>query len=216
MHIPACMKDLEDAYTSVYESEDVSPQESEKGLETEQQNGSMPLALPPAIPLDAPKRKTIDWDGLKDRNEDIIGWIDIPAVEISYPLYNSIIYGHNMRNGSMFARLKEFLSAETVQKCPYFWIYTPDGDFLFRIVSAHTAAPGSDTFTVRFKDYKSYAAWIEKMGSLSAPDCGAVAVPGDRLVTLSTCTNDSSVRMVMQGKRVWSGAQAEESAQTDS
>lgn len=120
----------------------------------------MPLALPPAIPLDAPKRKTIDWDGLKDRNEDIIGWIDIPAVEISYPLvqgddnefylhrgidkeylfagclfldsacdrelqnYNSIIYGHNMRNGSMFARLKEFLSAETVQKCPYFWIYT--------------------------------------------------------------------------------------------
>ena len=121
-----------------------------------------------------------------------------------------------MRNGSMFARLKEFLSAETVQKCPYFWIYTPGGDFLFRVVSAHTAAPGSDTFIVRFKDYKSYAAWIEKMVALSAPSCGAVAVPGDRLVTLSTCTNDSSVRMVMQGKRVWAGAQAEESAQTDS
>ena len=245
-------EDLEDAYISVYESEEVSSQ----GLETEQESelleGSVQSAPHPAPPLDAPKRKTIDWDGLKDRNKDIIGWIDIPAVEISYPLvqgddnefylhrgidkeylfagclfldsacdrelqnYNSIIYGHNMRNGSMFARLKEFLSAETVQKCPYFWIYTPDGDFLFRIVSAHTAAPGSDTFTVRFKDYKSYAAWIEKMGSLSAPDCGAVAVPGDRLVTLSTCTNDSSVRMVMQGKRVWSGAQAEESAQTDS
>lgn len=54
------------------------------------------------------------------------------------------------------------------------------------------------------------------MAVLSAPDFGAVAVPGDRLVTLSTYTNDSSARMVMQGKRVWSGAQAEESAQTDS
>ena len=243
-------EDLENAYISVYESEEVSSQ----GLETEQESelleGSVPPALPPALPLDAPKRKTIDWDGLKDRNEDIIGWIDIPAVEISYPLvqgddnefylhrgidkeylfagclfldsacdrelqnYNSIIYGHNMRNGSMFARLKEFLSAETVQKCPYFWIYTPGGDFLFRVVSAHTAAPGSDTFTVRFKDYKSYAAWIENMVALSAPSCGAVAVPGDRLVTLSTCTKDSSARMVMQGKRVWSGA--EESAHTDS
>ena len=245
-------EDLEDAYISVYESEDVSSLGKKRGLETKQQNGPMPLALPPAPPLDAPKRKTIDWDGLKNRNEDIIGWIDIPAVEISYPLvqgddnefylhrgidkeylfagclfldsacdrelqnYNSIIYGHNMRNGSMFARLKEFLSAETVQKCPYFWIYTPGGDFLFRVVSAHTAAPGSDTFTVRFKDYKSYAAWIEKMVALSAPSCGAVAVPGDRLVTLSTCTNDSSARMVVQGKRVWAGVQAEESAQTDS
>ena len=245
-------EDLEDAYISVYESEDVSSLGKKRGLETEQQNRSVPAALYSAPPLDAPKRKTIDWEGLKNRNEDIIGWIDIPAVEISYPLvqgddnefylhrgidkeylfagclfldsacdrelqnYNSIIYGHNMRNGSMFARLKEFLSAETIQKCPYFWIYTPGGDFLFRVVSAHTAAPGSDTFTVRFKDYKSYAAWIEKMVALSAPSCGAVAVPGDRLVTLSTCTNDSSARMVVQGKRVWAGVQAEESAQTDS
>ena len=244
-------KALEDAYTSVYVEENVSTPRSETERETEQLNVSVPLALHSAPPLDAPKRRTIDWDGLKSMNEDIIGWIDIPAVEISYPLvqgddnefylhrgidreylfagcifldsacdrelqnYNSIIYGHNMRNGSMFARLNEFLATETLQKCPYFWIYTPGGDFLFRIVSAHTAAPGSDTFTVRFKDYKSYAAWIEKMGSLSAPDCGAVAVPGDRLVTLSTCTNDSSVRMVIQGKRVWSGAQAEESGQTD-
>ena len=245
-------EDLEDAYISVYESEDVSSLGKKRGLETKQQNGSVPAALYSALPLDAPKRKTIDWDGLKDRNEDIIGWIDIPAVEISYPLvqgddnefylhrgidgeylfagcvfldsacdrelqnYNSIIYGHNMRNGSMFARLKEFLSAETVQKCPYFWIYTPGGDFLFRVVSAHTAAPGSDTFIVRFKDYKSYAAWIEKMVALSAPSCGAVAVPSDRLVTLSTCTKDSSARMVVQGKRVWSGApSANDKSQTD-
>ena len=244
-------EDLEDAYISVYESEEVSSQGLETGQESELLEGSVQSAPRPAPPLDAPKRKTIDWDGLKDRNEDIIGWIDIPAVEISYPLvqgednefylhrgidkeylfagcvfldaacdrelqnYNSIIYGHNMRNGSMFARLKEFLSAETVQKCPYFWIYTPDGDFLFRVVSAHTAAPGSDTFTVRFKDYKSYAAWIEKMVRLSVPDCGALASAGDRLVTLSTCTNDSSARMVVQGKRVWSGALAAGSDQTD-
>ena len=244
-------KDLEDAYTSVYESEEVSPPGPETESETEQLNGSVPPAPHPAPPLDAPKRRAVDWDGLKNINEDIIGWIDIPAVEISYPLvqgddnefylhrgidkeylfagclfldsacdrelqnYNSIIYGHNMRNGSMFARLKEFLAAETLQKCPYFWIYTPGGDFLFRIVSAHTAAPGSDTYTIRFRDYESYAAWIEKMVALSGPDCGSVASAGDRLVTLSTCTNDSSARMVVQGKRVWFGASEAGSDQTD-
>ena len=244
-------QNLEDAYTCVYEREDVSPLGPEDSLETEQLNESVHSALHPAPPLDAPKRRTVDWDGLKSQNEDIIGWIDIPAVEISYPLvqgddnefylhrgidkeylfagclfldsacdrelqnYNSIIYGHNMRNGSMFARLKEFLAAVTIPKCPYFWIYTPDGDFLYRIVSAHTAAPGSDTYTIRFRDYESYAAWIEKMVRLSVPDCGASASAGDHLVTLSTCTNDSSARMVVQGKRVWFVASEAGSDQTD-
>ena len=39
---------------------------------------------------------------------------------------NTIIYGHNMKNGSMFGTLRKFYEDEVYEKAPYFWIYTPD------------------------------------------------------------------------------------------
>lgn len=50
-----------------------------------------------------------------------------------------------------------------------FGIITPGGVILYRIMSVHPATPGFDTYTVRFRDYESYAAWIEKMVNLSGP-----------------------------------------------
>ena len=47
----------------------------------------------------------------------------------SFYNYNTIIYGHNMRDGSMFAKLKEFSDEDTLRQCPYFWILTPDADY---------------------------------------------------------------------------------------
>ena len=46
----------------------------------------------------------------------------------SFYNYNTIIYGHNMRDGSMFAKLKEFSNEATLRQCPCFWILTPDRD----------------------------------------------------------------------------------------
>ena len=57
----------------------------------------------------------------------------------SFYNYNTIIYGHNMRDGSMFARLKELSNEATLRQC--------------QICSIHQASSGSDTFTVRFADY---------------------------------------------------------------
>lgn len=121
----------------------------------------------------------------------------------SFYNYNTIIYGHNMRDGSMFARLKEFSNEATLRQCPYFWILTPDADYLYKICSIHQASSGSDTFTVRFADYEEYKLWQDKMLSLSAPATGETLEYQDRVVTLSTCTEYSTVRMTVQGKLVW-------------
>ena len=121
----------------------------------------------------------------------------------SFYNYNTIIYGHNMRDGSMFARLKEFSNEATLRQCPYFWILTPDADYLYKICSIHQASSGSDTFTVRFADYEEYMLWQDKMLSLSVPATGETLEYQDRVVTLSTCTENSTVRMTVQGKLVW-------------
>ena len=37
----------------------------------------------------------------------------------------SIIYGHSMKDGSMFGTLKNFVQEGVYETYPYFWIYTP-------------------------------------------------------------------------------------------
>jgi len=196
------------------------------------------------LPEDAPERICIDWEGLLERNEDVVGWLSVPAISISYPVmqaedndyylhrdineeylfagsvfmdsynspdlsnYNTILYGHNMRDGSMFAKIRNFRDEETLESCRYFWIYTPGADFLYEICSIHYAAIGSETYTLRFKDYEAYIDWLEKMQQSSDPAAGVELADGDRIVTLSTCTTDSSTRTVVQGKLVWREATA--------
>ena len=117
--------------------------------------------------------------------------------------YNSIIYGHNMRDGSMFANLKQYNDSDVLEACPYFWIYTPKGDILFRIFSVHNAAGGSDTYTVRFADFQSNMDWLGKMQEMSVLDTGIdITESRHKVVTLSTCTGDQAVCQVVQGAAV--------------
>ena len=229
-------KEPEEVKTQIFAPSITQINESEETIGTESAM-SIPAIAP--LPEDAPKRLSIDWEGLKEENPDVIAWIQVPAVDISYPVlqaedneyylhrglnreylyagcifmdaynhpgfanYNTVLYGHNMRDGSMFAGLKEFTKEDTVRKCPYLWILTPRGDRLYKIFSVHYAASGSDTFTVRFADHEEYKKWQEKMLSLSDPPTGENLSDSDRIVTLSTCSENSAVRMTVQGKRIW-------------
>ena len=187
------------------------------------------------VPPDAPARIKVDWEALKELNPDVVAWITLPAVDLSYPVvqgedndyylhrsingeylfagcifldwhnspefknYNSILYGHNMRDGSMFANLKQYNDSGALEACPYFWIYTPIEDILYRIFSVHTAAGGSDIYTVRFSDLQSNMEWLWKMQELSVIDTGIDITENGKVVTLSTCTGDQAVRQVVQG-----------------
>lgn len=51
---------------------------------------------------------------------------------------NTIIYGHNMKNGSMFGSLKKYSNEDAYAVDPYFWILTPDANYRYEIQSAYT------------------------------------------------------------------------------
>ena len=46
---------------------------------------------------------------------------------------NTIVYGHNMKNGSMFGTLKQYKLQETIDKSPYFWVITPKEAYKYKI-----------------------------------------------------------------------------------
>lgn len=189
------------------------------------------------LPADAPDRISVDFESLCRMNPDVVAWLYIPAVEISYPVvqgedneyylhrsleqeylfagclfldaynspdftnYNSIIYGHNMRDGSMFARLKEFNDPDMVKECPYFWLLTPEADYLYKIFSVHLVLESDAAYTVRFGDFDSYREWCDQMKEDSGVEIGADAFTSDqRIVTLSTCTS-SEYKQLVQGVR---------------
>ncbi len=119
---------------------------------------------------------------------------------------NTVVYGHNMKNGSMFGMLKHFSSdPETYQKSRYFWIITPEASCRYEIISAYTTGAASDVYTLFKGPGTEYEEWLRRIPGYSElsvkTDPEALNIK-DRIVTLSTCTGDYSTRYVVQGKRV--------------
>lgn len=181
-------------------------------------------------------KNPIDFTQLLSVNSDIVGWLRIRALDISYPVVqgkdndyylhrtfektdnfagclfvnsynmgdftdqNTIIYGHNMKNGSMFGKLKNFNDPEVFKKSRYFWIFTPDFIYQYRIFSASVVDKTGLTYQISFTD-DEFDQFISQAYSNSVVDNQDVTVTKeDRIVTLSTCTGDDSTRFVAMGK----------------
>lgn len=117
---------------------------------------------------------------------------------------NTLVYGHNMKNGSMFGHLKKFREDDKLYKQDkYFWILTPERNYRYEIISAYTTGVNSDTYTL-FKgpgeEFEKYLETIKDYSEIQTDDTDLTIK--DKIVTLSTCTGNESTRFVVQGKRV--------------
>ena len=182
-------------------------------------------------------KNPVDFESLKKVNEDIIGWIRVNALDISYPIAqstdndyylhrtfervdnfagcifmeyqnhsdfsdkNTIIYGHNMKNGSMFGTLRKFYEDEVYEKAPYFWIYTPDKIYRYDIFSCAEVPVDSLAYQITFSEEGSFEKYISDAYSRSVVKGNDIKVtPEDKIVTLSTCTGNEATRFIVQGK----------------
>ncbi len=114
---------------------------------------------------------------------------------------NSFIYGHNMKNGTMFGSLKKFYKEDGIYEIdPYFYVYTKDYVYKYKIYSYYTVAPHSDTYS-----YLDTAAQYKKYEELvlgrSIKDCGVEVSTHAPTLTLSTCSGSgaSKKRFVVHG-----------------
>ena len=137
--------------------------------------------------------------------DDINGTLFMdPRTDLVQRSTNIIIYGHNMKNGSMFGHLKKFTEDEKLYNNDrYFWILTPDKNYRYEIISAYTTGVNSDTYTL-FKgpgeEFEEYLKKIKSYSDIKTEDTELTIK--DKIVTLSTCTGNESTRFVVQGKRV--------------
>ena len=103
--------------------------------------------------------------------------------------FNTFIYGHSMKDKSMFGTLKELgENPELVSAHPYIYVYTPKASYQFRIVAYYVTRNDSDTykFLQKPEEYDAYIKYIEEVNELSdISDIDYSDYP--KLLTLSTC-----------------------------
>lgn len=118
---------------------------------------------------------------------------------------NTIIYGHNMRDGSMFATLNEYDEQSYFDGHPQMYLVTPGGGYVVEIFTAFVAKPsesGSDTppWRLSFKDDGAYTTWLSEMAGRSVIETDVTVTSSDKVLTLSTCTPGGASRFIVMGK----------------
>ena len=100
---------------------------------------------------------------------------------------NTVIYGHNMRDGSMFAGLLEFKTHEYFEEHPYFLIYLPDRLLYFDIVASIVVPDDSIVYSTGLLEETFFLRFIEKVEENRFLHSGSELSTEDHFVTLSTC-----------------------------
>ena len=102
--------------------------------------------------------------------------------------FNTIIYGHRMRNNSMFGSLKYYDDPDYLAAHPYVYIVHDGGCDRYEVFAAYKAAVTSRTYQYAFKDEAQQQAFLDHALTSSVIDTGIVPDTNDRVITLVTCT----------------------------
>lgn len=194
-------------------------------------------------------RLHLDWAKLKEKNDDVLGWLRSVGTVINYPVvqgedndyylthlmdgtentkgtlfvdmycknpfddFLTVIYGHRMRDKSMFYTLGDYLEEK---ETPYFLehpvmeLYTPEQDYEVQIFGA-AVVDSRDASKYNFNLYeevekREYIDWIFQNNQLQGYDNRVSVMPSDKIIMLSTCTLRGSAyddnRVVVWGKLV--------------
>ena len=116
----------------------------------------------------------------------------------------TVLYGHNMNNGSMFATLHYFRDKNFFDSHKYIYIYTPTRKLTYKVVSAHDYDDKHILNSYNFKDDKVFQEWIDNaqhpQHSLSYNVRDDVQLNMDsKMLVLSTCNNNNIGRYLVQG-----------------
>ena len=115
---------------------------------------------------------------------------------------NTIIYGHNMASGDMFAALNHYRSQEFYEAHPVMKIKTPHHHYILTLFAAYIIDSAMETVPINFDDHQAFKNYVTQAVQRSDFTADVDINYGDRLVTLVTCTNIGplSYRYIVVGR----------------
>lgn len=113
----------------------------------------------------------------------------------------TIVYGHKMKNKSMFGRLGTYLKQEVYDKSPYIWILTPEKDIRYEIFSAREVKYTDILYGLNLDQGEEQKYYMKNMQEKSEIKTTISLTDAEPILTLSTCTGNSRTRCVVQAAR---------------
>lgn len=116
---------------------------------------------------------------------------------------NTAIYGHNMKNGSMFASLHKFEDAEFFEENQDVYIYTPEKEFHYTIFAAYIYDDRHLLLSYDFDNKDVYGAYLDSVFDIRDLNAhfreGVEVTADDKIITLVTCiSKQPSKRLLVQ------------------
>ena len=113
---------------------------------------------------------------------------------------HSIIYGHNMKDGTMFSKLEEYKNQSFYDTHPNFWLLLPNRSIEVKIFSGYVVPEQDDTWKMTFETDGEFNSWLENIKKRSCFDSESMPDSLDKVITLSTCSYEyDDARFVLMG-----------------
>ena len=123
--------------------------------------------------------------------------------EAPFRQFNTIVYGHHMKDGTMFACLKELRDPEYCAKNPKLELSTPEGKFDLEIWAFLNEPSDSNIYLTNIKTEEDKQKYLDLAKSLADYTTDVQVSTEDRLVMLSTCAYEfENARYIIACKMV--------------
>lgn len=116
---------------------------------------------------------------------------------------NTVLYGHNMKAGTMFAQLHNYEDRAFFDEQPYVFIYTEDDVYIYEIFAAHESGSEHILLNYSFDNKVMFQGYLDDIINKRSMNCNIreeSEVDSDsHILTLSTCvSNRQSSRYLVQ------------------
>lgn len=127
---------------------------------------------------------------------------------------NTVVYGHHMRDGSIFGKLDQYRTVEGYKEAPVITFNTIYNDYSFKVIAAFITNidPKDDNgyvftyYWTNLNNELNRTAYLNQLSQRSLYDTGVDVLPSDKLLTLSTCCKDfENARFVVVARLVRPG-----------
>lgn len=119
--------------------------------------------------------------------------------------YNTVLYGSNMQDGTMFAGLHGYEDNEYFSKHPYIYIYTQDEVYIYRVFAAYNFSDVNLLLNYPVGIESGFASYLEELREVCISNDGHIdqeieVTEKNRIITLSTgAAQQVGQRYLVQG-----------------
>lgn len=115
---------------------------------------------------------------------------------------NTIIYGHNRIDKTMFGSLDNLLKEDLSKSYPLIYISLEKEKLVYQVFSVYTTQAEDYYIQKSFKTLEEKSSWLETIKKRNSSSLTVDVDDNDKILTLSTCYGTDDFRLVIHAKKI--------------